>query len=263
MGTGNFPENSPDVSGVKVPAAPRFTIDPFGLLLRPLHHLIWSNPQRRARKLLEFAEVEASGGRDLVRAAELTPDPRLRARYLHHARDEARHADMFRAQGRALRGSLTEGESNGLARWAAPGEQGMDGLDLAQETDADLLAFLHLSESAAARDFARYARAVRGDGATSSLFRRILRDEDHHMRYTHAELVRVAPRRSRRLLWWARLRRLWKAYLRFATALAGLIAGVVLTLQYFLLLPPFAWAAKRAARRERPGWTAVGQGRRR
>ena len=263
MGTESLRENPPDGTDTKSPPQPRFMADPIGILLWPLHHLIWSNPQRRARKLLEFAEVEASGGRDLVRAAELTPDARLRERYLHHARDEARHADMFRAQGRALRGSLNEGESGGLARWAAPGEQGMDGLDLAQETDADLLAFLHLSESAAARDFARYARATRGDTATSGLFRRILRDEDHHMRYTHAELVRVAPGGTRRRLWWARLRRLWKAYLRFATALAGLIAGVVLTLQYFLLLPPFAWAAKRAARRERPGWVDVGQGRRR
>jgi len=260
LGTESLQENPHNGTDPKSPPRHLFMTDPIGLLLRPLYHLIWSNPQRRARKLLEFAEVEASGGRDLVRAAELTPDPRLRERYLHHARDEARHADMFRAQGRALRGSLANGESGGLARWAAPGEQGMDGLDLARETDADLLAFLHLSESAAARDFARYARATRGDSATSGLFRRILRDEDHHMRYTHAELVRVAPRRSRRLLWWARLRRLWKAYLRFATALAGLIAGVVLTLQYFLLLPPFAWLAKRAARRERPGWVPIIEG---
>src|SRR3954462_12843756 len=71
--------------------------DLVGMILRPVHRLIWANPQRRARKLLEFAEVEASGGRDLVRAAELTNDPVLRVRYLVHARDEARHADMFRA----------------------------------------------------------------------------------------------------------------------------------------------------------------------
>ena len=43
-----------------------------------LHHWIWRHPARRARKLLNFAETEADGGRDLVRAAELTADPILR-----------------------------------------------------------------------------------------------------------------------------------------------------------------------------------------
>ena len=254
MGAQSLHDDPCPKPGKKAAIGRRFRADPLGIVLRPLHRLIWSNRERRARKLLEFAEVEASGGRDLVRAAELTADPLLRERYLRHARDEARHADMFRARGRALSLSPEGVGSGGFAHWAAPGEQGMEGLDLARETDADLLAFLHLSESAAARDFARYARAIGDDPATRSLFQHILRDEDHHMRYTHAELLRVAPHRSRRALWWARLRRLWKAYLRFATALAGLIAGVVLMLQYFLLLPPFAWLARRAARRERAGW---------
>ena len=232
-----------------------------GILLRPLHHFIWANPSRRARKLLQFGEVEAGGSRDLVRAAELTADPALRARFLRHARDEARHAAMFRARGRSLRSSLDEGESEPeMSEWFAPGERGIEGFDVARESDADLLAFLHLSESAAARDFARYANVLHRDAATRTLFQHVLRDEDQHMRYTRYELIRVAPERTRRVLWWARMRRLWKAYLRFATALAGLIAGVVLTLQYFLLLPPFAWLAKRAARRERTGWVSTIEG---
>lgn len=234
--------------------------DFFGMILWPVHRLIWADPQRRARKLLEFAEVEASGGRDLVRAAELTDDPVLRARYLVHARDEARHADMFRARGRALRKETASEGKEGLADWMAPGERGMEGLDLAREKDADLLAFLYLSESAAARDFARYARVIDKDPATRILFQRILHDEDEHKNYARGELGRIAPHRARRLLWWARLRRLWKAYLRFATAFAGVMAGVVLTLQYFLLLPPFAWLAKRNARREKPGWVTLGEG---
>lgn len=234
--------------------------DFFGMILWPVHRFIWADPQRRARKLLEFAEVEAAGGRDLVRAAELTSDPELRARYLVHARDEARHADMFQARGRALRKEASGEGKEGLADWMAPGERGIDGLDLRHEKDADLLAFLHLSESAAARDFARYARVVGADAPTRILFQRILRDEDEHKRYTHDQLRRIAPKHSHRVLWWARLRRLWKAYLRFATALAGVIAGVILTLQYFLILPPFAWMARRNARRERPGWITTDEG---
>jgi rubrerythrin len=234
--------------------------DFFGMILWPVHRLIWADPQRRARKLLEFAAVEASGGRDLVRAAERTTDPILRARYLEHAHDEARHAVMFEARGRALRKEATGESREGLADWMAPGERGMEGLDLARETDADLLAFLHLSESAAARDFGRYARVIDRDPATRILFQRILDDEDEHKAYTHAELRRIAPRRSRRVLWWARLRRLWKAYLRLATAVAGVMAGVILTLQYFLILPPFAWMAQRRARADQPGWVVLDEG---
>lgn len=234
--------------------------DLFGMILWPVHRLIWADPQRRARKLLEFAEVEAAGGRDLVRAAELTHDPELRRSYMEHARDEARHAEMFQARGRQLRKEMAGEGEEGLADWMAPGERGIDGLDLTREKDADLLAFLHLSESAAARDFARYARVVGDDTATRILFQRILRDEDDHKRYTHAQLRRIAPQRTGRALWWARLRRLWKAYLRFATALAGVMAGLILTLQYFLLLPPFAWLAKRNARRNKPGWVPAGEG---
>lgn len=237
-----------------------FFRDLVGMILWPVHRLIWADPHRRARKLLEFAEVEAAGGRDLVRAAELTDDPELRARYLVHARDEARHADMFHARGRALRRDASGESGESLADWMAPGERGIDGLDLCREKDADLLAFLHLSESAAARDFARYARAVGDDAATRILFQRILHDESEHKRYTRDQLRRVAPKGARRVLWWARMRRLWKAYLRFATALAGVMAGVILMLQYFLLLPPFARLAKRNARRDAPGWNPIGGG---
>jgi hypothetical protein len=40
-------------------------------------------------------------------------------------------------------------------------------------------------------------------------------------------------------------------------ACAELIGTVLLTLQYFVLLPPFAWLARRAARREPLGWTPI------
>ena len=76
------------------------------------------------------------------------------------------------------------------------------------------------------------------------------------MTYTRTQLTRVAPARARRAVWRARAGRLWRAYLRFAGALAALLGGIVLTVQYFLLLPWFAVAAKRAARREKGGWRA-------
>ena len=227
-------------------------------VLRPLYRAVWANPERRARKLLEFAQVEADGGRDLARAAELTPDPALRRRFLAHANDEARHAEMFRKRGLAIGGALPGGTAAGFGpAWLAPGERGFDDLRIDEEQDGPLLAFIHLSESAAARDFAIYMSVLDGDPPTQALFDRILRDEESHMRYSLAELDRIAPGRRGLLLWKARLRRLWKAYLRFAMALAGLISGMLLTVQYFVILPPFAWFAKRAARREATGWSPL------
>jgi hypothetical protein len=77
------------------------------------------------------------------------------------------------------------------------------------------------------------------------------------MNYTLAQLTRVAPQRHGLFLWKARLSRLWKAYLRAASAIAGVMGTVILTLQYFILLPPFALLAKRAERRELQGWVPV------
>lgn len=228
------------------------------LMLYPLHRAIWASPGRSARKLLQFSQVEADGGRDLVRAAELTRDPLLRHRFFVHARDEARHAELFRARGLALRSALDQGAcASAMGNWLAPGERGLDDLRVEDEDEGSLLAFIHLSESRAARDFADYCAVLAHDPPTRAVFEQILHDEEFHMRYSRTELERIAPARARRLLWKARMRRLWKAYLRMAMAIAGLMAGIILFLQYFILLPPFALLAKRAARREQPGWIDV------
>jgi len=228
------------------------------VLLKPVQRWVWGDAARRGLRLLRFAEVEADGGRDLVRASELTDDPRLRRLYLRHAKDERRHADIFRRRGLELLSAHPPGDALAPQRdWLAPGERGLDDVDVESGKDGPLLAFLHLSERAAARDFAVYRDAVGGDEATRDVFQRILRDEEFHMNYTRAELARVSPERQKRLLWKARLSRLWKAYLRFAVALAGLIGSVLLTLQYFILLPPFAWISKRAERRAPEGWVEL------
>jgi rubrerythrin len=228
------------------------------ILLRPLHGWIWLDSRRRARKLLRFAETEADGGRDLVRAAELTSDPLLRRLFLIHASDEQRHAELFRRRGTALRDArLPPSRVSYRADWLTPGERGLDDLRIEELECAALLAFLHLSEKSAAIDFASYRDALQHDPLTRTVFEEILRDEVRHMRYTLKQLMRIAPSRYRLLLWRARLSRLWKGVLRMATALAGIISGLILTTLYFTLLPPFALLAKRAARRETLGWSRV------
>jgi rubrerythrin len=225
--------------------------------MAPLHRWIWRNPRRRALNLLRFADVEADGGRDLVRAAELTADPVLRRSFLIHAADEQRHADLFRQRGlELLRTTAARPGESASAEWMAPGERGLDDLRVESEQEGALLAFLHLSEKAAAREFAAYAQALSGDPQTRAVFQAVMRDETFHMKYTDGQLRRLAPDPAA-LLWRARLSRLWKAYLRLAGGLAEMIASVILTLQFYLLLPAFALAAKRQARRTPDGWRVI------
>jgi hypothetical protein len=206
---------------------------------------VWQDPHRCAHKLLRFAETEADGGRDLARAAELTRDPVLRRLYLRHAEDEQRHAKLFRERGRALLLSLPRSKRSLEANWLAPGERGLDDVRVERGSDGALLAFLHLSEKAAARRFAIYEEVLGIDPGTRGIFRDVLRDEAFHMTYTEMQLARVAREWSALRLWQARLGRLWKAYLRVAAALAAALGTVLLYLQYFVLLPPFALLAGR------------------
>ncbi|MGO9838333.1 MAG: ferritin-like domain-containing protein [Polyangiaceae bacterium] len=233
--------------------------------LKPIHRWVWKDPLRRAHKLLVFAETEADGGRDLARAAELTNDAVLRGLYLRHAMDEQRHAEMFRQRGRTMLSTLSRRPAGLHANWLSPGERGLDGVVVEKDHDEALLAFLHLSERAAARRFAVYRDVLGHDPETRAVFTRILRDEVFHMTYSRKELGRISPRRHGLRLWAARLHRIWKAYLRLAAAVAGVMGTCVLALQYFVILPWFALLAKRAARKhpaglhgETPGWTARG-----
>jgi hypothetical protein len=143
--------------------------------------------------------------------------------------------------------------------WVAPGERGLDDLRVEQQADEALLAFLHLSENAAAGRFAAYADVLDEDPQTRALFGRILEDEVFHMTYTRKQLARLAPRKQGVRLWQARGGRVWSAYVRAAAALAGVLGHAMLTIQYFVLLPPFAALAKRSARRDLPGFSPARQ----
>ena len=210
------------------------------------------------QKLLRFGETETDGGRDLVRAAEVTSDPLLRRLYLVHATDEQRHGILFRRRAAALlHASAVRDARDPGGVWLAPAGHGLDDLEVDHETDETMLAFLHVAEKSAASRFSIYREVLRDDPVTQRVFDDILHDEKFHMNYTLTQLARVSPERHRTRLWRARLTRLWKTYLRIASGIAGVIGGAILTIQYFLVLPLFAWISKRAARREPQGWTAI------
>jgi len=227
-------------------------------MLTHLHRWIWKDADRRAQKLLRFSETEIDGGRDILRAAELSSDPLLRRLYMLHASDENRHGQLFRRQASALLRTLSPRAGAGPSfAWGAPAGHGLDDLRVQDESDDTMLAFLHVAEKDAARRFTLYCDALQHDPSTRAIFEEILHDEKFHMNYTLTQLVRVSPARYRWQLWYARLNRIWKTYLRLATAIGGAIGTVLLTIQYFIVVPVFALFAKRAERRERRGWHAI------
>jgi rubrerythrin len=230
---------------------------PLDRLMRPIHQWVWADNDRRVRKLLTFADVETDGGRDILRAAEVTPDPLLRRLYLEHAIDELHHGDLFRERGAALFRSRRNVRRVLLSGNPLPGGHGLDDLRIDGQPDHTLLAFLHVAEKSAAGRFTIYRQLVDDDPPTRAIFEEILRDEVFHMNYTYKQLTRVAPDRYRRHVWHARAKRLWNRYLRVAAALAAVIGNLVLTVMYFVLLPPFAWLAKRSTRREPSGWIPI------
>src|SRR5262249_13047592 len=157
--------------------------------------------------------------------------------------------DLFRDRGAALwrtRGGARHVLMDGHP---LPGGHGLDDLKIGGEPDHRLLAFLHVAEKAAAGRFAIYREMVDDDPHTRTIFEEILRDEVFHMNYTYTQLMRIAPRTSRRHVWHARAKRFWNRYLRVAAAVSGAIGTTLLTLLYFVVLPPFAWLARRAERR--------------
>src|SRR5712671_2136108 len=195
-----------------------------------IHRWIWGDVDRRVRKLLSFAEVETDGGRDILRAAELTPDPLLRRLYLAHAIDELHHADLFRKRSAALLRTRSARSSGLFDATPLPGGHGLDDLDIDGEPDHRLLAFLHVAEKAAAGRFAIYREVVDDDPATRAIFEEILRDEVFHMNYTYTQLARISPRSHRWQIWRARGNRLWKRYLRVAAAIAAFFGTAMISL---------------------------------
>jgi hypothetical protein len=234
---------------------------PLDRVMRPVHQWVWGDCDRRLRKLLTFADVETDGGRDILRAAEITPDPLLRRLYLEHAIDELHHGDLFRERGTALLRAGGAGRQVVLTGNPLPGGHGLDDLSIEGEPDHRLLAFLHVAEKAAAGRFAIYREMVDDDPPTRAIFEEILRDEVFHMNYTYMQLTRIAPQAYRRHVWHARGKRLWNRYLRVAAVVAGLMGSTMLTAMYFVLLPPFAYLAKRAHRREPGGWIPASRAR--
>lgn len=224
------------------------------LLARLLAPFRWRSPRATARMLMAFARAERSSFFDMMEAANTTTDLGRRAKYLSHAVDENRHAQMFSLRAVELDPSLAFDDS--LAR--ADFEHLFTRLG-----EARFLAFVHLGEKRARAqmvlfrdELLRFEGTPRADTKTRALLDAVMVDETRHEAYTKALLAALAVESSE--LSGARFWELRRGWLRLGAASSGWLFRVVMWVVYVALAPLAAWERLRA--RPVKGWLGEGRG---
>jgi rubrerythrin len=229
---------------------------------------VWTDPVRRYRTLLSFSDTEQDGGKDLVLAAKRISDPELRAHIERHAKDEVRHAELFRTraaevQSEAASAALGAEKSDrayDLSRGRAGHEVDAHGFFSAGLIDEmgelEYVAMLHVAEQRAAELFSVYHEGCAEDEGTREVFAEILRDEKYHVAYTGRFLERWRAagreREVERALAAARGSRILGAWKRLGLRSAAGFSQVVLFVMYWTVLLPFGLLACRG--RAEAGW---------
>ena len=229
---------------------------------------IWNDPVRHYRTLVSFSETELDGGKDLKLAAQRVSDPELRMHLERHARDEERHASLFRVRAsevkaEAARGSLDAHESDrawDLGRARAGRDVDAHGFLqvglIGEMGDVAYVAMLHVAERRAAELFTVHHAGSATAPATQRVFDEILKDEKYHVAYTSKFLQKWRDQgRTKEVedaLSAARGSRLVGAWRRLGVRSASGFSRVVLFVLYWTLLLPFGALAGR--NRSTHGW---------
>lgn len=202
----------------------------FARLLKPFR---WRSPRATARMLMAFARAERSSFFDMMEAANTTSDLSRRARYLSHAVDENRHAQMFSLRAVELDPTLAFDDS--LAR--ADFEHLFTRLG-----EARFLAFVHLGEKRARAqmvmfrdELAAFEGTARADTKTKALLDAVMVDEAVHESYTREFLAALAPEASE--LRSARFWELRRGWLRWGAASSGVLFTLTMWTLYVLMAP--------------------------
>ena len=209
----------------------------------------WTSPQKQAVLMSKFAATERGSSYDMLSALAQTKRRELRAKYLHHALDEARHARLFRTRALALG---IDREQAALVDIGYLHDAGI----IAGETlfermgEEEFLAFVHDAEQRGLEHFTIYLNSKHTDQNTRDALQSITKDEHFHRSYSKAALEKYAPEHSTQLLKKVRNRRYKEAWMRLARIIGTAVSGFWLTLVYFILLIPF----RMVARIDKQGW---------
>jgi len=220
----------------------------------------WSDPVRKLRTLESFARTEEDAGLDIARAARGVRDPTLVAHLERHARDEMKHAELFRRRAGELRAQGVAASSEDAADKAydldlARGHESVNAHGFLSSGDCDeqgelaYVAFLHVAEERAEKLFRRLGRQLGSDSASRAIFAEILKDESYHVAYTGTLLERWkrAGRGAEvaRALSAARGSEFLGAWKRLGVRSATGFAHALLFLSYWTWVLPFGLVARR------------------
>jgi rubrerythrin len=210
---------------------------------------VWRSRAKMARKLEGFASTEAGSALDMLKAAELTQDPKLRRLFFIHAMDEARHAQMFRAAARQLDSGERGSEYNLIH---ATRQNLLERLGLVQ-----FIAFVYLAEQRGETQFRALAEHFAGDPEMEQLFQQIGKDEQFHVSYSGRLLRRWRRAGRAREVFAAlasiRFRRAADAWRRAGRQLGDLMTRALLSVVYLVVLPIFVLAQRKSEQRGQ-GW---------
>lgn len=211
--------------------------------------LRWRSDRALAEHLRGFSATEAGSALDMLKAAELETDPKLRTQFFRHALDEARHAELFRRAASDLDGPGATRDDTLVIRATRQNLFARYGL-------VRFLAFVFLSERRAARTFEVLRRRYADRPEIESLFATILKDERFHVAYSRAALATLAERgraaEVRMALWSIRLESAWAAYKRVGRVASDALARLLSAVLYFVVLPAFVLIER--SRLAEQGW---------
>jgi rubrerythrin len=228
----------------------------------------WADPVRKLKTLESFARTEEDGGRDIAAALKVVRDPEARKHLERHAKDEIRHANLFRgraaelrAEGIAPKGSEESGRAYDLSHGKLADQTNAHGflrVALADEMgEIAYIAMLNVAEKRAAAMFRSNIRHLSHDDATRTIFESILKDEHYHVAWTSTILQRWKKEgRSaevKRALSLAKGSRFFGAWKRLGARSAAGFSHVALVVLYFTLIMPFGLAVR--GRKKKAGWT--------
>ena len=212
------------------------------VLLRVLAPVVWRSAEKVASKLEGFAATEAGSALDMLKAAELTEDPKLRWLFFRHAMDEARHARMFRDASRALCTDVRHTASEYSLIHAR--RQNL----FARMPLTEFIAFVYLAERRGEAQFQALRAHFHGQDELESLFARVAKEERFHVAYSQ-KLLETWEAEGRALevtkaLWKVRLTRAWEGWRRSGRIVGDLTSRLLLGVVYLLVLPLFVVAAR-------------------
>lgn len=223
------------------------------LMFRAVAPLVWRSETKIAAKLQEFAATEAGSALDMLKAAELTDDPKLRQLFFRHAMDEARHARLFRESALQVAGDGRPIASEYSLIHAAR-QNLFETLGLVR-----FIAFVHMSEVRGELQFRALRQHFKDRPQLEALFAQISQEERFHVSYSARLLQkwREQGRRStvRGAIWHVHFTRALRAWTRSGRILGDAINRVLLSIIYLTVLPLFVLVS-RFADPPRPGWKA-------